>query len=305
VPEIVDPHDGRRHFVGFAIAVPDVARLATFCEELPALLKHRGTERWGFRPREAVIDLVVESALDLARRLADQVKHRAGEHSTMDLVLGVEVFHAEKRGNNVVLLGTQRVDPDPDTLSEYGRLRGEFWDPFFRRTRLLNLLKRRPWHAGFDEVAATLPHQTQTIGSKNFRHDARRAFELERHTRGEHMADDSKTEVVREPAELVYQLVGTYVRRRVKARTKMEWKAVKDNPQQRQSYEDEKQRVARGAFLAVRSRTGADFVDYFTGTICSVPQHLRKAEFAALSRSLRDDPASIRSLTLLALSACG
>ena len=117
------------------------------------------------------------------------------------------------------------------------------------------------------------------------------------------MAGDRTTQEVRETPELVHQLIGAYVNRRVKARTGMDWGAVKDDPQRKQRYQEEKESVARNAFLAVRSRTGADFVDYFTGTICSVPQYLRQAEFAALARTLRDDPASIRTLTLLALSA--
>ena len=120
------------------------------------------------------------------------------------------------------------------------------------------------------------------------------------------MPDTRENVPPRSTEQLVYHLVRAFVSRRVKMRTDLDWAAVKGMPresQRRREYDEAKERVARGAFLAVRSRTGADFVDWFTGTICSVPQRLRPDEFLVLSHVLRDDPATVRTLTLLALSA--
>jgi CRISPR-associated protein Cmx8 len=77
------------------------------------------------------------------------------------------------------------------------------------------------------------------------------------------------------------------------------------NPTWKKNYEDKKEKIARDAFLAVRSRTGADFVGYFTSTICSVPQRLNERAFLEVARALHDEREveRVRSLTLLALSA--
>ncbi len=70
-------------------------------------------------------------------------------------------------------------------------------------------------------------------------------------------------------------------------------------------YNEKKDKIAREAFLAVRSRTGADFVTYFTGTLCSVSQRVGHEGYLELARALGDDREveRVRSLTLLALSA--
>jgi CRISPR-associated protein Cmx8 len=53
----------------------------------------------------------------------------------------------------------------------------------------------------------------------------------------------------------------------------------------------------------MRGRRAEDFIEYFTGTICSVPQFLKEDEFVALSRALIDDPDTVKMLSMLALSA--
>jgi CRISPR-associated protein Cmx8 len=72
-------------------------------------------------------------------------------------------------------------------------------------------------------------------------------------------------------------------------------------------YNDKKAKIAREAFLAVRSRTGMAFISYFTGTICSVSQWLNRDSYLKIAGVLTSDNETqierVRSLTLLALSA--
>jgi CRISPR-associated protein Cmx8 len=301
VPQKLVVKDGRSRgeHQGYALAVPDVASLKTFCEELPLVLKSRGVELGGFRPREALVDLAVESALMTSRRLREQLARREGDKSTGDLVLGYEVFHLDKEGNNVRLYSASRIDPEPSMIDEYEGLRPLLWDPLFRRTRLLNLVEERPWYAGFDRIAATVPYEA-TFGAPYFRHDARESFK-----RNEAMSqsETSSPEAAIEP--LVLQLVRGYVSRKVKSRTGLDWESVKENESQRKDYDAARERIARDAFLAVRSRTGQDFVEYFAGTLCSIPHHLKTEQFVLLSRALHERTDNVRTLTLLALSAAG
>jgi CRISPR-associated protein Cmx8 len=60
----------KTEFSGYALTIPDVANLIDFCEELPSLLKNnRSVELAGYRPRDSVVDLAAEGALDLMNKL--------------------------------------------------------------------------------------------------------------------------------------------------------------------------------------------------------------------------------------------
>ena len=120
------------------------------------------------------------------------------------------------------------------------------------------------------------------------------------------MSDANETE--RQPLDvekLVYNAVQSYVLGRVKSKAGLTWGEAKQDERKKVEYSGVKAKIAREAFLAVRSRTGDDFVDYFVGTLCSVPQRGGEDMYLALSRALLAETAKIRTLTLLALSAMG
>ncbi|WP_163786386.1 type I-MYXAN CRISPR-associated protein Cmx8 [Myxococcus vastator] len=283
---------------GFALVIPDVGRLQSFCEELPHALRERSAEVGGFRPRAALVDLVEESALVTGRLLRERLSRTEGAQADGALVLGYELVHLDKEGNNVRTYSASRFEPTVSMVDEYQALQHPaLWDPLYRRTRLQNLVGRRPWYAGFDRIASTLPY-TATFGAKGFRHDARVSFE-----RSKDMEPNEATDASTGLEQLVLQVAGTYVRRKVKLKHGLEWEGVKDDPKKKAEYEKEKERIARDAFLAVRSRTGADFIGYFAGTLCSVPHHLKAEQFVRLSRALHERTDDVRTLTLLALSA--
>ncbi len=64
-----------------------------------------------------------------------------------------------------------------------------------------------------------------------------------------------------------------------------------------------RERVCSDAFLAMRGRRDQEFVEYFTGTICSVPQYLKQEEYVTLVGELIKDWGKIKVLSMLALSA--
>ena len=120
------------------------------------------------------------------------------------------------------------------------------------------------------------------------------------------MSDETVGSAERPPTTLeqrVYRMVGSYISGRVRSKHQLSWEAAKDRPDLRRSYEEAKEKVARDAFLAVRSRTGTDFVEYFVATLCSVAQRMPEDQYIDLTKALVTDPDRIRSLTLLALSA--
>ncbi len=326
VPAVIN-NEGSRDFVGYALAIPDIADLQAFCDELPAVLSERGTEISGYRPRDAVVDLAIESALDMMRRLRDRLTVKTGQQATAYTVLGVDVIHTEKRGNNVRLLSISRLDPDDPMVDDYAQIRQSYWSPLFRKQRLLNLVNHSAWYSGFDRLLCNLPYE-QIIGNDYFRHDVREAFKYEEvelmdesittaTEELEELDDESLSETI-QVNQLVLRLVKNYVRRKLKSKHDLEWKAewelpAKETKEQReardrrndyQQYADKKTKIAKTAFLEVRSRTEQmDFINYFVSTLCSVPQRMKPESYSSLSKALYEDTDRIRTLTLLALSA--
>jgi CRISPR-associated protein Cmx8 len=104
---------------------------------------------------------------------------------------------------------------------------------------------------------------------------------------------------------MIYRRVQSYVLGKTDRKYDLTWEKAKGRPDQEKDYREKREKVAREAFLAVRSRTGPDFVSYFTSTICSIPQHANEERFRVLAAALMDpiEVERVRSLTLLALSA--
>jgi CRISPR-associated protein Cmx8 len=314
VPAIIN-NEGKRDFVGYALAIPDVAELKSFCDDFPQMMRERGIELSGYRPRDCIVDLAVESALDLMRRLQERLVVKEGGKNTSDLILGVDVVHLEKQGNNVRLLSSSRLDPDQPMIDRYANWRGRLWDATFRRQRLLNLVnERKKWTDGFDVIFGKLPYE-QTINSKNFRHDVRESFaefippknqneeDFVTETNLENEPTTETTSITTEYA--IYQLVGTYLSKKLKGKYDLEWSTVKGTPKEK-DYRENKEKIARDAFLAIRSRSNEkDFIEYFVSTICSVSQHLNQQAYLKVAEELFSRTEDIRTLTMLALSARG
>jgi CRISPR-associated protein Cmx8 len=289
--------EGEREFCGYAIAVPDIQILDAFVEDWPTFSRERQSAAAGYRPASAVIDVAAESALDMFRRFVPLLSRRLGSGSMRSSIGAVDVFHIQKEGNNVNMRFTGRVDLTRARTNEYALIRDSYWSPVFRRQRILNLLEDMPWYAKFGRLCATTPSEL-TIQNKQFQHDCRQVFkELE--------MTESNTSDEYTLEHYVYITVRYYVAARLRQKKDLDWKSAQGDKAAEDKYSEEKSRLARSAFLAVRSRTGKDFVDYFTGTLCSVSQRVGERGYHVLACALFDESQveKVRSLTLLALSA--
>jgi CRISPR-associated protein Cmx8 len=294
--------------IGFGLVIPDIADLETFCDEFPEVLQSRSSDKSGYRPKESLIDLVAEGALDLMHKIDQRLAIKVNMQIT-DLLLGVDVLHVEKDGNNIRLWGNSRIDPIRPMIDEYVRVKERFKNQLFRKQRMLNVLnERKDWFYGFDSLLSKTDSE-QTIGQSFFRSDIRKAFEdigITNKTKGANNMDTTTQEVVPKTVEeIVYRLVGTYISAKLKSKYQLEWtEGYKGTPKEIE-YNEKKGKVAREAFLAIRSRTESDFIDYFTSTLCAFPQFLNEQGYATLAKALHEESDKVRTLTMLALSARG
>jgi CRISPR-associated protein Cmx8 len=70
-------------------------------------------------------------------------------------------------------------------------------------------------------------------------------------------------------------------------------------------YRDAREKICADAFLRLRAcKAREDFVSYFTGTICSVPQFLPETEYQIVADAILTDERweEVKALTMLALS---
>lgn len=305
VPTIVD-NEGKRDFNGYAFAIPDIAELDFFCQEFPDFMKTRSEDALAYYPKAAVVDLAVEGALDLFSKLTKRLETISGNQSLSSLLLGVDVIHLKKEGNSIKLLGSTRLDPEITMVDEYNRLRTSLNNIIFRRQRLLNLVNNKDWYIGFDRIFSTLPKEL-TFESSFFCKDVRHTFEENNKEitmqTTDNIDDVTADEITKSCEQLVYQVVRNYVYRKLKSKYQLEWPSVKGNPAKEQEYREKREKIAKEAFFAVRSRSGIDFIDFFASTLCSTPQHLTEDQFSTITKALYEETDKVRTLTMLALSA--
>jgi len=298
VPSAVD-REGKRDFLGYALVMPDIVDLDGFVNDWSKLARGRGSELQGYVPREAVVDLPGEAGLDLAVRAMDVIKEREGGVATRAWLVAADVFHIEKEGNNVRTRRVARIDLERTKIDRYAQVRRAYWSHEFRQQRIVNILDGRPqWWAGFGRLCATMP-QESTFSDSKFRHDCRAAFTEVEMTK-EQIDQGAKLE------HRIYRMVRSFVSQKIVVKYGEDWKWDRVEATGRtKEYKEKREKIAREAFLAVRSRTGADFVSYFTSSICSVPQFLDEPGFVEVARALHSESEveHVRSLTLLALSA--
>lgn len=302
---MVPDSEGKPEQVGYAIAIPDVANLLQFCEEFPDALQNRKNDPWPrrrFLPREAVIDVPEESALDLLRLLKDQIGRKGKRLS--DLVLGAEIIQAEKVGTSgVKIRSIGYVEAIENTIDRYSDIQRLYWCHWFRKQRLLNLLRSQPdpehpnrliespaWME-FDALLSRIPRRW--LQDSTFSHDARELFDKEVGVRN--------MNIVREYAQIVYKVCQGYVIGKLASKHDLVWDQCRGKPNKEKEYNEKKDKVVNDAFLAVRSRTEKQaFIDYF---VSSLYPWIKEAEFVEFADVLYNKTDEVRALTLLALSS--
>jgi CRISPR-associated protein Cmx8 len=330
VPRRVN-NDGEGEFVGYALAVPEVADLEAFCEDYPLMLHELRTEVRGYRPAAAVIDLPAQAALEFLENLARLAQRVTAKKRINDSVSSVEYLHLVKVGNNVKSMAAGRVAPRPGLLDAYLAVVGDatrrppFRNPLFRSGLLLALLRDRPWYECLAPMLAERPWPFFVRGEGTPRSLPWFAADAAAKLKAEHEAHERELEVYdamqkESPAaagtppkpplpDLVRRLVRRYVLQKTEEKSGLKWEAVKDTRAEDgrvavpKPFREAKEKVIADAFLAMRSRREQDFVDYFTATICSARQFLREEEFGVVADALLTRPEDVKTLTLLALSA--
>ena len=195
VPRVVSKKEGKAERLGYVLAIPDVADLAEFRREFPAILDRLVADHPKHTPAGARIDLPDQASLEVLRRLDDReapranliepegnaapvpesrprrgVKPGAGPRKeSQDLagdvsldgwrscVRAVESYHMFKLGNNVKILSFARVAARPKLVAEYRRILANYRNPLFRAARMRGLIDRRPWHWGMVELFSEYP----------------------------------------------------------------------------------------------------------------------------------------------------
>lgn len=179
VPEIIE-RDGKTKFSGYVLAIPDVSDHNGFVQDFGETLAQLGTQMAGYRPKQAVVALPQEGGLEYLHHLLGLVQAQADIAN----VTGVEVFHLEKRGNSIHMLGADRVPVARRILEQYEAIRDKYYSVLFKRQMILNLIRGRPWYRDFERVFAKSPKEG-FIGPKahKFSSDVRRRFEVESQAR--------------------------------------------------------------------------------------------------------------------------
>lgn len=302
---------------GYVLTIPEPFDLQTFSEEIVDVLRSLDTTPAGYRPKEAVIDLFEEGGLEYLHHFARKKTEDAGTGDFTLSLHAVEMYHLRKQGNRIRQLATDRILPNPEMILDYEKVRDDFKNPFYKKIYLHNLLSGDPWHGNADAVLSQepMPIFIQTSRTPKevrfFGKDVRRKFESINKTFQQRKGAGPMTEKAHDDqlALLVHRLIQNYIRRRTEEKSGHQYEKFKEHkdPKGRviypNEYRESLEKVCADAFLAMRGRRDQDFIEYFTGTICSVPQFLPEDQFLTVARELTENWQKIKTLAMLAISA--
>ncbi len=320
VPEAID-REGKGEFKGYVIVIPEVNDLEEFCDVYPHLLAGLDPQMRGYRPKASIVDLPAEGGLEFLRHLSLLARQKAGGTELKYSISAVELFHLDKQGNNIKTRAAERIVPRQGLLKQYEGVRAFCRNPFFKSQLLINLLREVEWYEGFSHVFALHPWEFFVRSEKTpttlpfFSFDTRRKFEILaeefQHQQEAYTMAESPEQKPQSLEKRIYDMIGAYVRSRTETRSKIKWADFKDQKTTEgklaipSAYVEARQKVCADVFLAMRSRREQDFVEYFTGTICSVPQFLPADDYLFVSQTLLEDGGweKIKALSMLAVAA--
>jgi len=294
----------------FVIATPEVSRLDEYVEGFPRQLAELNVETLGKNPypRQAFISIPEEGGLEFLSSL--RLASEKASKTIDDCASGVQITHLKYGKGSPSLQHIGMLHGSPSVLNQYEQIRSHCWNLFFRELLIRNLLDRRPWFFGADQLFGDHPVEifVQKRGSPQlyFDSDAKRKFSSIRteliHSKGnEKMVDDWPDKQL---ADEIYRLTQTYVNRRTSDRCHgATWDDYKNGKCNKQEFREAREKICQEVFLALRGRDNEEVVSYFVGTLCSVPQNLNQQKFLTVSQQLLTDPLKVKTLAMLALSA--
>jgi CRISPR-associated protein Cmx8 len=337
VPQVVSKKDAKVERIGYVLAIPDVADLIEFRAEFPEILQGLEADDPKSTPRKARLDLPAQAGLETLRQLGRRKTHQAlamgkAVREWGHCVRAVETYHMFKLGNNVKLLNFSRVADRPGLVEDYERIDKNYRSPLFRAGMLRALLEQRPWHWGMIELFAEYPHHffLEIDGETpkylpHFGRDARALFAThQQEIEGMTPEEMNEDETIKRLGIIVRKLLTSYVNRRAAKKLGLDWDEFKKEEEKNykvapdpEEFGKQQRRVCDDAFLQIRSRHDEDFVEFFAGSICSVPQAFdsKAGELPFFMKILMTPPSrdpialptrnrdDIKTLAMLALSA--
>jgi len=303
----------KSEYAGYVLAIPEVAHLQDFLDVYIPLLQNLNEEKLGFRPKDALMAIPEEAGMDYLFHLAQSGFLESKGKRLKHLIHSVELHHLEKPGNSLKILSTNKIAPQGRWFREYENLRQWLRNPLFKIQCLKNLLHNTPWYQGMDMLFSLYPSELFCYKRTQpqyafFGWDAKRRFKIlidelsKKEAYDQTMVDLAEDQLCRS----VYRLLRHYAQLKSESKSGRRYEDFKHQIKEKgypTDYYDAREKVCRDAFLAIRGRREADFVEYFTGTICSVPHYLPEEEFIRVSQALLHDWETVKTLSLLALSA--
>lgn len=322
VPETID-RDGKKEINGqtYVLAIPEVSDLEEFREIFPRSLAALDPQVRGYRPSASIITLPEEGGMEFLRNLSLIAEQRAESGEVKYSVSAIELFSLEKRGNSVKTHTANKIIPRRGLVSQYESVRQSCRNPFFKSRLLLNLLRDVDWTEGFPGLFSEYPAEFFIHTEKTprqfpfFSTDVRKKFGIItdefKLLEEEHAMAEATVPNPQSLEKRIYDMIGAYVRHKTEARANLKWSDFKDKktPDGKMAippaYIEARQKICMDSFLAMRSRREQEFIEYFTGTICSVPQFLPADDYVFVSQALLEENGweKVKTLSMLALSA--
>jgi CRISPR-associated protein Cmx8 len=305
-----------RKEAGFVLSIPEPADLESFCQDARSVLIGLDVESGGIRPRSALIDVHEEGGLECLYHFAHRKTLEQDDYALS--LCALELYHLQKEGNRIRQLAATRIIPQKEVLADYELIRKKYWNPFFKAVVLRNIIDGSPWHTHFDAPLHQHPMpvfircQGRTpIEMTFFGSDVKRKFkdlatQLESDMKGGIMDEQTRENQL---AMRIYRLIQTYVNVRTEEKSSRRYQDISKQKDADgrisypREYREAREKVCSDAFLAMRGRRDQEFIEYFTGTICSVPQYLKQEEYVNVAGVLMSDWEKVKTLAMLALSA--
>lgn len=300
---------------GYVLAIPEPASLDEFVYEITSLLKSLDTKPDGYRPRSALIDIPGEGGLEYLHHLVQQTVTKKEISFSLS---AVELYQMEKSGNTIRTLHAERILPNESLLDKYNLMRNSCLNPLFKAHRIKNLLDGNNWGMNVTNLFSRYPWEFFIYSSGKtpsqvhfFGHDVKRKFSAIKNNLSKLGGDHIMSVEYHDDqlARLIYELTRAYVNQKAENKSGIKFedfkknKGPKDQIEFPKEYVEARQKVCADAFLAMRSRRETDFVDYFVGSLCSVPQFLPQGQYLQVSQALMTNWEVVKNLSMLALSA--
>lgn len=306
--------DGKSERKGYAIVVPEPSNLFDFIETTLRFFGSLDPVAYGIYPKKSVISVPSEGGLEYLSNIVKQ------DFSSSDLkhsISAVEIYHLEKVGNNIKIHSTERIIPRKKIIDKYFDVSEHSFNPLFRSHCIKNILSGKEWFVDmvslFDSYPSKIFIKSDSTPSNLFffGSDVRRKIRIiEEKTINMKGGNDMNNKITDDQlVSRIYRMMREYVHFKASKKSKIEYASFKDSKDEKgaikypKEYREALEKVCSEAFLAMRGRKEQDFVAYFIGTICSVPQFLPESEFVTLAKQVEEDWEKIKNLAMLSVSA--